>query len=107
MTTELSARLPQAGAVLKPTFFIGSSTQRLPIARGLKELLTDCAEVTVWDEAYDEFELGSSLLKGLIKVGELYDFTLLVFGQDDCTRTFEGSRQCPLRVGLVHRSHGT
>jgi hypothetical protein len=40
--------------------------------------------VTVWDEA-PEFEMGESILSGLIKVGEGYDFALLVFGQDDST----------------------
>jgi len=69
---------------MKPTVFIGSSTERLPIARALKEILTDCADVTVWKEA-PEFVPGDSLLTGLIKVGQLYDFALLVFGQDDCT----------------------
>jgi hypothetical protein len=29
--------------------------------------------------------MGASILDGLIKVGEVYDFALLVFGQDDCT----------------------
>jgi Predicted nucleotide-binding protein containing TIR-like domain len=69
---------------MKPTLFIGSSTARLPIARGLKRILKDCADVTVWDEA-PEFVMGESILSGLIKVGEMYDFALLVFGQDDCT----------------------
>jgi len=69
---------------MKPTLFIGSSTKRLPIARGLKDILTDCAEVTVWSEA-PEFVVGESILNGLIKVGELYDFAILVFGQDDST----------------------
>lgn len=67
---------------MKPTLFIGSSTERLPVARGLKQILTDCADVTVWDEA-PEFAMGESILDGLIKVGESYDFALLVFGQDD------------------------
>jgi len=40
--------------------------------------------VTVWDEA-PEFRVGESILSGLIKVGEVYDFALLVFGQDDCS----------------------
>lgn len=69
---------------MKPTLFIGSSTARLPIARGLKQILEDCADVTVWDEAA-QFVLGESILSGLIKVGEVYDFALLVFGQDDST----------------------
>ena len=69
---------------MKPTLFIGSSTKRLPIARGLKEILKDCADVTVWDEA-PEFDPGDSILNALTKVGEFYDFALLVFGQDDST----------------------
>lgn len=84
MITEQPVTPAQSGALLKPTLFIGASTERLPIARGLKEALTHYADVTIWDEA-PEFVLGESLLQGLIKVGELYDFALLVFGQDDST----------------------
>ena len=69
---------------MKPKLFIGSSVARLPVARGLKQVLADCADVTVWDEA-PEFVVGESILAGLIKVGEIYDFALLVFGQDDST----------------------
>jgi hypothetical protein len=69
---------------MKPTLFIGSSTERLPIACGLKQILMDCADVTVWNEA-PEFVMGESILNGLIKAGEMYDFALLVFGQDDST----------------------
>jgi len=68
--------------VHKPRFFIGSSTERLPVARALKDILTDCGEVTIWDEA-PEFALGESILDGLIKVADGYDFALLVFGSDD------------------------
>lgn len=70
---------------MKPTLFIGSSTERLPIARGLKQILMDCADVTVWDEAPELQVIGASILNSLVKVGELYDFALLVFGQDDST----------------------
>lgn len=69
---------------MKPALFIGSSTERLPIAYGLKQILIDCADVTVWKDA-PEFVMGESILDGLIKAGEVYDFALLVFGQDDCT----------------------
>lgn len=69
---------------MKPTLFIGSSTQRKAIAYGLKKMLSDCADVTVWDEA-PEFGVNDSLLGSLIEVGKFYDFAILVFGQDDCT----------------------
>jgi predicted nucleotide-binding protein len=71
-------------AIMKPRLFIGSSSQRLPIARALKQLLADSAEVAIWDEA-PEFGIGHSILDGLIKVSMTYDFALLAFGQDDCT----------------------
>lgn len=83
---------------MKPTLFIGSSTQRLPIARGLEEMLSDCADVTVWKEAH-EFAQNDSLLSSLIKVGELYDFAILVFGQDDCTMM--GGQRCPVRDNVL------
>jgi hypothetical protein len=69
---------------MKPTLFIGSSSARLPIARGVKSSIADLADVTVWDEA-PEFGMNESVLDGLIKAAEVYDFALLVFGQDDCT----------------------
>jgi hypothetical protein len=69
---------------VKPTLFIGSSRARLPIAHGLKTVMAEVADVTVWDEA-PEFAVNDAILDALIKAANLYDFTLLVFGQDDCT----------------------
>jgi hypothetical protein len=85
---------------VKPTLFIGSSTERLPIARGLKQILADCADVTVWDEA-PEFVIGESVLNGLIKVGEAYDFALLVFGQDDSTMMGGGVELPTVRDNVI------
>ena len=69
---------------MKPTLFIGSSSTRLPIARAVKSVIADFADVTVWDEA-PEFGINEAILDGLIKAADVYDFALLVFGQDDCT----------------------
>jgi hypothetical protein len=69
---------------MKPRLFIGSSSQRLPIARALKQMLADSAEIAVWDEAA-ELAIGDSILDGLIKVSVTYDFAILLFGRDDCT----------------------
>jgi hypothetical protein len=76
--------LREKGDPVKYTLFIGSSKQRLGVARALQRLLGNVADVTVWDEA-PQFEMGNAILDGLIKVGETFDFALLVFGQDDCT----------------------
>ena len=82
MATELSDSTSTPDAPAKPTLFIGSSSERLKIAYCLQEILSDFVTVTVWKDA-PELDLGSPVLQGLIEVGELYDFTLLVFGQDD------------------------
>src|SRR4030095_310933 len=70
--------------MMKPRLFIGSSTERLPIARELSKMLDDYAEATVWDES-PEFGFGKSILGGLLKATTIYDFALFVFGQDDAT----------------------
>jgi hypothetical protein len=46
---------------MKPTLFIGSSRERLPIARSLKTILRDTADCTVWDEA-PQFAINASAL---------------------------------------------
>lgn len=99
MTTEMPDAPGQPGTVLKPTLFIGSSTERLPIALSLKKLLTDCAEVTLWNEPH-VFAPGNSFLNSLIKVGDLYDFAVLVFGQDDCTM-MSGQRHPTVRDNVL------
>jgi hypothetical protein len=85
--------------VQKPRFFVGSSTERLPVARALKDILTDCGEVTVWDEA-PEFALGEATLDGLMKVADGYDFALLVFGSDD-SMMIRGSISAAVRDNVI------
>lgn len=65
----------------RPKAFIGSSRERLPIAHALKDAIETCADATVWDEA--EWDLGDSILDGLIEAAAQYDFAIFVFGQDD------------------------
>jgi len=83
----------------KPRFFIGSSTERLPVARALKQTLADCVDATVWDEA-PEFALGESTLDGLTKVGNVYDFALLVFAPDDSS-IIRGSEHLTVRDNVI------
>lgn len=83
----------------KPRFFIGSSTERLSVARTLKHALAECADVMVWDEA-SEFALGESTLDGLIKVGNVYDFAMLVFGPDDSS-IIRGSEYLTVRDNVI------
>ncbi len=86
-------------AVIKPRIFIGSSTERLPIAHALKQVLAGCSDPTVWDEA-NEFGLGESTLDGLIKVGKAYDFGLMIFSRDD-REMIRGSEYLTVRDNVI------
>jgi Predicted nucleotide-binding protein containing TIR-like domain len=68
------------------------------MARSVKELLAACVEATIWDEA--DFALGESILDGLIKAAEQYDFALFVFGQDD-TLVIRGATVSAVRENVV------
>jgi hypothetical protein len=62
-------------------------------------MLADCVDARVWDEA-PEFAFGESTLDGLIKVGSVYDFALLVFGPDDSS-IIRGSEYPTVRDNVI------
>jgi 8-oxo-dGTP pyrophosphatase MutT (NUDIX family) len=61
--------------------FIGSSTESLPVARGLKANLEEHAEVRIWDE--DLFTPGRYTLEELLDVTASFDFAIFVWTGDD------------------------
>jgi len=69
---------------LKPTVFVGSSTEGLAVCRALEVLLSADAQVDVWKSA-DLFKLNSSALDSLRRAIDLYDFAIFVLTRDDFT----------------------
>ncbi len=68
----------------KPKLFIGSSSERLSIARAIKQGLRRESEAAVWDEGV--FHAGNSTLDDLLRAVDCYDFAVFVFAPDDiCT----------------------
>lgn len=67
--------------VLKAKVFISCSTERLPVAHALKQLLNPCAEATIWNDA--GFPFGRSTLTGLIDATVQNDFAVFIFSPDD------------------------
>jgi predicted nucleotide-binding protein with TIR-like domain/uncharacterized protein DUF6879 len=65
----------------KPRLFIGSSSEGLPIANSIQELLTDTADVTVWNQS--AFELSATVIEGLSKATQSFDCALFVFSPSD------------------------
>jgi hypothetical protein len=72
MTIELAA--PS-----KPAIFVGSSTEGIEFARGVRQLLNDVAEPTLWENA---FPPGSTFVDTLINALPQYDFAALVLTPD-------------------------
>jgi 8-oxo-dGTP pyrophosphatase MutT (NUDIX family) len=65
--------------------FIGSSTESLPVARGLKANLEEHAEVRIWDE--DLFTPGRYTLEELLDVTASFDFAIFVWTGDDAVHS--------------------
>jgi hypothetical protein len=65
----------------KPSIFIGSSSEGLEFARAARSLLTQDAEITLWNEGF--FTLGSTYIEALVNGLPRFDFALLVLTPDD------------------------
>src|SRR5262245_1663065 len=69
---------------MKPTLFVGSSSESLDVAYAAQKNLEDVAEVIVWTQGI--FELTKSYLESLLDHLEDTDFGLFIFGADDLAR---------------------
>jgi CAP12/Pycsar effector protein, TIR domain len=69
---------------MKPTLFIGSSSESLDVAYAAQRNLEDVAEVVVWTQGI--FELTKSYLESLLDAIEDTEFGLFIFGADDLIR---------------------
>src|SRR5207237_5157145 len=67
--------------MLKPSLFIGSSTEGLEFARAVRSLLDDAAETTLWNDGV--FRLGRTYIESLISAVSRFDFAALVLTPDD------------------------
>jgi predicted nucleotide-binding protein len=69
---------------MRPTLFIGSSSESLDIAFAAQENLEDRAQAIVWKQGL--LELSKFLLESLLDTLDETDFGLFVFSADDMTR---------------------
>ena len=66
---------------IKPTLFIGSSREGLPIAELVKKHLSDFADCKIWNE--DVFDYGKSYLETLMELLSFFEYGVLVGTADD------------------------
>src|SRR5438067_96712 len=71
----------------KPSVFIGSSSEGLDIARAIRGLLSDAAEITLWNEGF--FRPGNTFIETLVNALPRFDFAVLVLTGDDLIRRRE------------------
>jgi len=67
--------------MIKPSLFIGSSTEGLDFARAVRTSLKDDAEITLWNEGF--FAPGNTFIETLVTSLPRFDFALLVLTPDD------------------------
>lgn len=77
----------------RPTLFIGSSTEGLPVAKALQLLLDRTLEVTVWSQGV--FGLSQGTLESLVAAVNEYDFALLALTPDDLVTSRDTSAPAP------------
>jgi hypothetical protein len=68
---------------MKPSIFIGSSSEALAIANAVKDELGKHFHADLWSDRL--FELGDDTLNGLLRFVQCYDFAVLVITDDDET----------------------
>jgi hypothetical protein len=80
-------------ARLRPSVFIGSSTEGLKIAKALQVLLEHPCEVTIWSQGV--FGLSQGTLESLVMALDEYDFAVLVLTADDLVHSRDTSASAP------------
>ena len=65
----------------KPSVFVGSSTEGLPVAEVVQILLDHACDVQLWTQG--AFDVGQGTLKSLVNTANQHDFAILVLTPDD------------------------
>lgn len=78
---------------LRPTLFVGSSSEGYNIARAIQVLLDDSCEVTIWKQGI--FGLSEGTLESLVSALDDFDFAVLVLTPDDLLTSRDASAPAP------------
>jgi hypothetical protein len=78
---------------MKPTIFIGSSSEALALAGAVKAELAKHFQADLWNE--NLFELGEDNLNNLLRFIQCYDFAVLVLTDDDTTISRKVTKASP------------
>src|SRR5579859_1928219 len=74
-----------AAGLMRPSVFVGSSSEGMEFARAVRASLEHDAEVTLWNEGV--FALGQTFVESLTKALTHFDFALVVLTPDDLVQS--------------------
>jgi hypothetical protein len=80
-------------ATMKPLVFVGSSTEGLPVAEALSELLGHEAEVVLWSQG--TFKLSRAIMEDLEHELDRSDFAIMALTADDLTTSRDQAHAAP------------
>lgn len=66
---------------MKPTIFIGSSNESLPVANAVKDILSTFADVKIWNQGV--FLLSKTAINDLIEASHTHDYAIFILACDD------------------------
>ena len=78
---------------MKPSIFVGSSSEALPIAKAIRGELAKTFQPDLWSDHL--FELGEDKVTNLLRFVQCYDFAVLVLSEDDVTISRKASQASP------------
>lgn len=87
----------------RPSVFIGSSSEGLPIAEAIQVNLDRACETVIWSQGV--FGLSGGTLEALVTKLPVFDFAILVLAPDDMVTSRDQGQQAPrdnvlLELGL-------
>lgn len=89
----MPSRVAHTACITRPLLFIGSSKENLLFAKAARSLLSDDADVRLWNEGV--FRLNHSNLESLLKAVEASTHAVLVLMPEDLTTSRDHERPSP------------
>lgn len=78
---------------VRPSLFVGSSSEGLKVAKAVQLLLDHACEVTIWSQGV--FGLSQGTLESLVNALDDYDFAVLVLTPDDLVTSRNSASAAP------------
>lgn len=83
---------------MKPSLFIGSSSEALPVAEAAQRAMRHVADVTIWTQGV--FGLNRTAFETIVNTAKYYDYAVFIMSEDD-DLLLRGSEQKAVRDNVI------